>query len=284
MPPVNPATDQPAARPPLERRVRRIGCVRYLNARPLIEGLDDSDDPTVTFDVPSRLLLGLESGETDIASCPVIDYYRSSVPLEIVPVGAISSSGYTLTVRLCSRIPIDTISVIHADTDSHTSVVLLRVLMDQLYGLRPRLAAYHAPDRVSADDPPQAVLLIGDKVITQAPDEAVYPHQLDLGQTWSFLTGLPFVFAIWMARKGADLGDLPALLDARLHQNLERLGDIADRHAASHNWPRDLARHYLSQIMSYTVGPKELEAIRRFGAAAHSLGLIEQVRPLCLRR
>ena len=283
---VNPATPQADVPTRTPQKVQRIGCVSYLNARPLIEGLDATGSPAVEFGVPSKLLESLESGQTDIALCPVIDYYRAGEPLEIVPVGGISSIGYTLTVRLCSRIPVDKISVIHADTDSHTSVALVRVLMDRLYGLRPRVADYRTPDRPGSHDevdPPEAMLLIGDKVVAQAPDEIVYPHQLDLGQTWSFLTGLPFVFAVWMARKGADLGDLPEVLASRLRRNLDRLDEIADRHAPGRNWPKNLAREYLSRIMSYTIGTAELEAIDRFAVAAHSLGLIEQASPWRLR-
>ena len=253
----------------------------YLNARPLIEGLDDSQAAIVSRDVPSRLLDGLVSGETDIALCPVIDYYRADVPLDIVPVGGISSRGHTLTVRLCSRIPVNTISIIHVDSDSHTSAALLRVLMDQMYGLRPHLAEY---DAVNGHAPSEAVLLIGDKVITKAPDDQTYPHQLDLGEAWSFLTGLPFVFAVWMARRDADLGDLPGVLEAQLRRNLGQLDGIADRYAPGHNWPEDLAREYLGQIMSYSVGPAELEAIERFASAASRLGIIPQLRPLQLRK
>ena len=278
---MNPVTDQPAVQPEIVRKVRRIGCVSYLNARPLIEGIDDHGAAIVSRDVPSRLLHGLASGETDIALCPVIDYYRSDVPLDVVPVGGISSRGHTLTVRLCSRIPVNKISVIHVDSESHTSVALLRVLMDQMYGLRPRLAEY---DAIKRQTPAEAVLLIGDKVITRAPDDRTYPHQLDLGEAWSFLTGLPFVFAVWMARRDTDLGDLPTVLGAQLRLNLDQLDSIADRYARSHDWPEDLAREYLGQIMSYTVGPAELEAIERFAEAASSLGIIPPLRPLRLRQ
>ena len=279
---MHPLASQAAARTRSPRQVRRIGCVSYLNARPLIDGLDGRTDPVVNFDVPSRLLEELASGETDIALCPVIDYYRSPVPLDVVPVGGISSVGATLTVRLYSRVPIDQIGRIHVDRDSHTSVALLRVLMDQLHGRRPGLVEYDA--QRDAATPPEAMLLIGDKVIAAAPDADAYGHQLDLGEAWSTWTGLPFVFAIWMAPLGSDLGDLPAVLAARRERNATRLDAIADRYAAEHHWPGELARRYLSRIMRYAIGPAELEALSRFAAAAHALGLIDQLTPLRLRR
>ena len=284
---MNPASSAVPAPPRSVRKVRSIGCVSYLNAKPLIDGLEDQADPSVRFDVPSRLLDGLEADETDIALCPVIDYYRSQVPLEVVPVGGISSIGETLTVRLYSRIPIDRIRRVHVDRDSHTSVVLLRVLLDQMHSLRPELVEYDACRDAAehdVDSLPESMLLIGDKVIAAAPAAESYPHELDLGQGWYSLTGLPFVFAVWMARRGADLGDLPAVLDDRREQNLARIDAIADRHGPRHNWPRDLARRYLSRILSYTIGPTELEAIDRFAAAAHGLGLIDQRLPLHVRQ
>ena len=117
------------------KRVHRIGCVGYLNAKPLIEGLEGLADPVVRLDVPSALVADLERGEVDIALCPVIDYYRSGQPLVVVPVGCIASDGPTQTVRLFSQVPIDSITRVHADTDSHTSVALLRVLLDEMYGM-----------------------------------------------------------------------------------------------------------------------------------------------------
>lgn len=266
-------------------RVQRIGCVSYLNAKPLIEGLEGRPDPQVKFDVPSRLLDDLESGQVDIALCPVIDYFKSCQAMKIVPVGGIGSAGATLTVRLYSRVPIDQIDTVYADTDSHTSVVLLRVVLDQLHGLSPRLIDYHAREQVADHRPvdlPQTMLLIGDKVIADEPSRHTYPYQLDLGQAWFDMTGLPFVFAVWMARRDAQLRDLPDKLDRQRQINLAKLDQIADRYAPVHQWPADLARQYLGGYMQYNIGPEQLEAITRFGALAHQLGLIDHTQALVL--
>jgi chorismate dehydratase len=263
-----------------------VGCVSYLNARPLIDQLDDRDDLKVRFDVPSRLLDDLMQGSVDIALCPVIDYLRHPDELEIVPVGGIGSDGPTLTVRLYSRVPIEQVHTIYADTDSHSSVVLVRVIMREMFNVEPKLIDYHAREQVADNRPvtdPQAMLLIGDKVITAAPDESVSCHQLDLGEAWRKLHGLPFVFAVWMCRRGAKLGDLPRVLDEQRVANLKRINDIADRAAPVHHWPQDLAREYLGRIMRYTIGAKEIEAIERFGHSVHELGLINEPGPLRLR-
>lgn len=256
--------------------LHRVGCVSYLNAKPLIDGLDDEPGVTVCSDVPARLLDDLEQGQVDIALCPVIDFFTSDQPLLFVPVGAIGCEGPTLTVRLYSQVPIDQITTLHADTDSHTSVALAQVLLSKLFGIRPKMVDYHAREQVAEgriEQAPQAMLLIGDKVVTGSPLAVQYPHQLDLGEGWHELTGLPFVFAMWMTRQGVDLGDLPAKLEARLAANLPQRLLIAERYARQHGWPNELAEHYLIDVLRYPVGHLELEAVARFGRYAQELGL-----------
>jgi chorismate dehydratase len=265
------------------RRVQRIGCVGFLNAKPLIEGLEGLADPVVRLDVPSALLADLERGEVDIALCPVIDYFRSHVPLVVVPVGCITSDGPTQTVRLFSRIPIGSITRVHADTDSHTSVALLRVLFDALQNRSLDVVpfdALHEVTRGRRTPEHEAMLLIGDKVVTNAPPQETYPHQMDLGEAWKKLTGLPFVFAVWMARRGVDLNGLAEVLDRQRLLNAPRTDAIADRHAAGHGWEIDDARNYLGRVLNYAVGPLHLQAIERFAQMAARLGLIEHAGPL----
>ncbi len=276
--------DTPAITPP---GVKRIGCVGYLNAKPLIEGLEPGPDPVVRLDVPSALLADLSRGEVDIALCPVIDYYLSDQPLVVVPVGCIASAGPTLTVRLFSRVPIPSISQVHADSDSHTSVALLRVLLDELHRLRPEVVPFDARDRGAQDsavESPQAMLLIGDKVVHDAPSHDDYPYQMDLGEGWRDLTGLPFVFAVWMAKRDTELGGLPDVLDRQRQLNAQHIDAIADRHAKRHGWEISAARQYLGQVLSYRVGPEHLQAIERFAGYANGLGLIKTRRPLELWR
>ena len=280
-----PGTSKPTTRPTTGQRVQRIGCVGFLNSKPLIEGLEGLADPVVKLDVPSALQAELLDGDVDVALCPVIDYYRTDQPLVAVPVGCIASDGPTKTVCLFSRTPIDRITQIHADTDSHTSVALVRVLMEECYGKCPQIVPFDALHEAAETGRPsdhEAMLLIGDKVVTNAPPQTAYPYQLDLGETWKRLTGLPFVFAVWQARAGRDLGALPELLDAQRKRNAERTDAIADRHAQSHGWDRDDARQYLGKVLSYAVGPREIEAIERFAKLCAKHGLIDRDKPLHL--
>ena len=256
-----------------------LGCVSFLNARPLIDGLDNHPDLRVSYDVPSALLEDLLTGQVDLALCPVVDYQLADEPLQVVPVGGIGCDGPTLTVRLYSRVPIEQIRRIRSDADSHTSNVLMRVVLADLYGIRPEAAAASTP----ADDPSlDALLLIGDKVVTAAPSQERYPHELDLGEAWKSLTGLPFVFAVWMCRQNAELGTAPAILDEQRRINRGRIDEIVDAAAPRSRWPRDLARQYLGRFLRYNIGPRQLEAMQRFWQRAYDLGFLSTLRPLVL--
>src|SRR4051794_17373377 len=116
----------------------RIGSVSYLNAKPLIHGLENQKDLSLILDVPSRLLPGLRDKRFDIALLPVIDYQRLD-NLLIVPSGGIGCDGPTLTFRIFSRCPIEKIKTLACDTDSHTSVALARIILAQQYKIHPQL-------------------------------------------------------------------------------------------------------------------------------------------------
>lgn len=260
-----------------------IGCVSFLNARPLIDRLASRPDVNVRFAVPSALLSELERDAVGVALCPVIDYQMSRQPLVIVPVGGIGCFGPTLTVRLYSRVPIERITTVHADMDSHSSVALMRIVLRDAHGRSPRVIDYRAAGaNINERDDIEAALLIGDKVVTAAPHDETFSHQLDLGESWKRLTGLPFVFAVWMAKHDTALGDLPELLDAERRANAGRIDEITAAHAERVGWEPGLARHYLGGLLRYGIGERELEAMRRFWQRAHELGLTPHHRPLRL--
>src|SRR5688500_20210418 len=119
-----------------KRQALRVGSVSFLNAKPLIWGLEDAADVELHLDVPSRLLWGLERGQHDVALLPVIDYQRMD-GLCIVPSGGIGCDGGTLTVRVFSKRPVGEIRTLACDTDSDTSVALVWVLAGGLCGVRP---------------------------------------------------------------------------------------------------------------------------------------------------
>jgi chorismate dehydratase len=175
---------------------------------------------------------------------------------------------------------------VHADSDSHTSVVLCRVLLHALHGLTPEVVGFDARERVAvgsggaSEEWPETLLLIGDKVVTDSPPAVRYPYQLDLGEAWKALTGLPFVYAVWMCR-AADAGSarvrtIASVLDRQRRHNLMRMDWIIATQAAEHRWPADLAQRYLGRLLRYEVGPREREAAGVFLGMAADLGLVER--------
>lgn len=256
-----------------------VAAVSFLNARPLIEGLDEEASVRLITDVPSGLLKTLIEDRAVVALCPVIDFQLSSAELSIVPAGAIGSDGPTLTVRVFSRIPMAEVTRVHTDGDSHTSVALLAVVFKELFGRLPEVTALESSDVNGSAVPPTTVLLIGDKVVRNEPDPSLYPHQLDLGEAWRRMTGLPFIFACWMARADSDLGDLPEILSRYRDLNRDRVTEIAAAHAKASGWPEGLAAAYLGRILRYDIGSREIKGIELFWNRCHELGLLRELRP-----
>lgn len=266
----------------------RLAAVSYLNTTPLIHGLDAWRDASLVTAVPSRLADMVLQGDADLGLVSVADYARShtapSPGLLLVPCGMIGCDGPTLTVRVFSSVPPEQIRVIHTDTDSHTSAVLARVILAERFGVRPDHADFHAREHMGADHDawPETVLLIGDKVVTDSPPAVRYPYQIDLGQAWHELTGLPFVYAAWMCR--ADRADDPAvragaaLLDRQRRRNRARLDHIVTDEARRRGWPGDLARRYIGELLRFEVDGRARDAVGAFLSRASALGLLPDAR------
>jgi chorismate dehydratase len=272
----------PGDRTPLRPTPLRVGSVSFLNAKPLIHGLEHDSTIDLGLDVPSRLLDGLRDGRRfDVALLPVIDYQRMP-GLRLLTAGGICCDGPTLTVRIFSPVPIERIESLACDTDSHTSVALARILLAERYNVRPEFMDLHAAaadeGHTTAARANAARLLIGDKVVCEEPRDL--PYQLDLGEAWRHWTGLPFVFAAWMARPGIDLGDLPARLEQAKRTGLAHLDEIITRHARPRGWPVDVARRYLTEHLQFDITDRHLEAIRRFHRLASEHGIIGPPREL----
>jgi chorismate dehydratase len=251
--------------------IHSLGCVSFLNSKPLIDPVVSRPDCQIHFAVPSHLLALIQSREVSTALMSVVDYHAADVLL--LPAGMIGSDGPTLTVRIFSKVPANQIKLIHGDTDSHTSVILAQLITRERYGIAPPLVPLNGTR-------PETMLLIGDKVITAAPSDAEYPYQLDLGTEWKALTGLPFVFAMWMIRKDHADPALATLLADAQQRGAHMTEQLLDRHAAQHRWPRDLARRYFTDYLRYAVTPRARAGLALFFHMAADLGLLPTRRPL----
>ncbi len=281
----------------------RIGYVKYLNTLPLVHGLESWREVELHAAAPAKLV-GMLTGDPadggsggvpsiDIGLVSLIDAARAARELSLIPVGMIGCDGPTLTVRLFSGVPLERVTTVHADTDSHTSVALCRVLLANRFGVTPRIIDFDARERTlvgarspAPDDPagewPETLLMIGDKVVTDSPPAVRYPHQLDLGDAWKAWTGLPFVYATWMCRSEdwgkPEIVAAADLLDRQRLRNTLRLDWAVDRFAAEKGWPADLARMYLGSYLRYEVGPREREAVARFFSECAAIGAIDPQR------
>ncbi|MBT8483946.1 MAG: hypothetical protein KJO43_00095, partial [Phycisphaerae bacterium] len=262
----------------------RLGVVSFLNARPLIDGLETLADVSVRHSVPSRLIDQLLEDEVDVALCSSIDYQRSPEPLLALPAGLLGGDGATLTVRLFSQRPVGELESVYCDTDSHTSVALLRILLRERYDCDPAIVDYHVREHVAHHRPagePPAMLLIGDKVVTDAPDASRYPVQLDLGAEWASHTTLPFVYALWLVRATLDperIALAQAVLDRQRRRNRDRIDPIVYRHATK--WPAGVARSYLADHIAYDLTEDRHAGLELFYEKALAHGLIAARRPV----
>ena len=253
------------------QRKWKIGVVSYLNAKPLVEGLDAWEGAELIYDVPARLSGLLDRRAVDAALVPVIDLFERQDVWQIISDACIGSDGETLTVRIFSRSRPKDIRRLHVDGDSHTSVALARIIWQECYDRRLEVVSYQGTEAV---EDCEAVLLIGDKVVHHNLLE--YEIQTDLGSAWKSLTSLPFVFAVWVAPRDTE-GDLAAL-GCKLSEARDRGVASARRIAAEFGpglgWTVTLAETYLTRRLKFTLGPRQQLAMARFLELARRYDLV----------
>jgi chorismate dehydratase len=255
----------------------KIAAVSFINTVPLIAGLEKYQSLELFKAVPASLLTILKNRKADLALIPSIDYQLAKFDLRIIRAGAIGSLTHSLTVRIFSKKPIEQIKTLSCDTDSHTSVILSRIVLKDLYNVTPEIFRYTwSGGQINVDT--DAVLLIGDKVVSAFPGQSasVLPYQLDLVEAWHKLSGLGFVFAVWACRPGFKADEIKITLQRALSVNLKNIDTLARRYAPLHHWPVDIARTYLSKNMFYKLDRGQLDALKLFYSYAHKYGLISR--------
>ena len=253
----------------------RLGVVSFLNARPLVEGLDADSGLSLTYEVPALLPGLLESGGVDVALVPVIDIVRPHRRWKIVSDACIGCDGETLTVRIFSRVPPDEIQTLHVDGDSHTSVALATVVWEEMFGRRLRILPFDASANLGDCE---AVLLIGDKVVSRRLPEL--DIETDLGGAWKSLTGLPFVFAVWAAPQDYAVGELPRVFAEARDVGVARAADIARECASGLGWPVELAVRYLTQRLKFRLTPQHRAGLDLFLKMVQQQDLVPDMREL----
>jgi chorismate dehydratase len=252
----------------------RIGCVKYLNARPLIRSWPGEVD----LDHPSALCKRLANGELDVALVSSFEFLRNPI-YRIVDDVSISSDGPVYSVVVAHRGDISEIKEIELDPASQTGVNLLRCLLKEL-GLNPRfiravLGSTGYQPFVSGSLPgTKARLFIGDQAIRFRQEHSSEFQFWDLGEQWKNLIGLPFVYALWLVRPEVpDAKTIANRLRALRNENLTNLERLI---AAEEDFDSQFCSRYYRKHLRFSFGEKENKGLRTFADLCVKHGLLEK--------
>lgn len=246
----------------------RISAVSYINAKPFIYGLEHSGflkNYSLSLDIPSVCAEKLRSGQADICLAPVAILPELKEHF-IIPDFCIGANGPVQTVMLYSDVPLKNIRSIHLDHESRTSRLLVQILARHRWKISPAWI----PAKEGYEKKIQgtiAGLIIGDRNFSLG---GRYKYAYDLAEEWKSFTGLPFVFACWIATKKPDAQTL-----ADLHKALQFGVDSRDKilKGLSGQIDEKTIKNYLYNCISYTFDKQKEEAMTLFLKLAKEEGI-----------
>jgi len=243
----------------------RIGCVKYLNARPLIHGWPGE----VVFDHPSKLCEQLAEGTLEVALVSSFEFLRRPIYVLVDDV-CVSSRGPVYSVFLAHAGELGEIAEIEVDPASQTAVNLLRCLLAEA-GLNPKLVA-RTPLIQRAVTPRLAKFFIGDQAIRFRERSETALHFWDLGEEWEKLTHLPFVYALWLIRPEVAS---PKLIADRLRacrdNNLQDLDAVI---ASGKGFSPEFCAHYFRECLTYYFRQPERDGLAMFRKLCEKHGIL----------
>ena len=262
----------------------RLGAVSYLNARPLVWGLDRKPRFDLRYDVPSECARLLHDATIDVGLIPSIEYLRGPGPYALVPGPAVTSRGPVASVALYTRLDPRDIQSIAMDSSSRTSVALATVMVRRAFGAAPETVSM-PPDLDAMLARADAALIIGDIALFLNPQSAIDNQsairnpqsaiqKIDLGELWTQSTGLPFVYAFWAGWPDAVTpGDVEALQQAR-DEGVAHPDEVARAYYPDDPGRQAVAARYLRDNIRYVLGDEELEGLRTFYRYAAELDVV----------
>jgi predicted solute-binding protein len=268
--------DSPAdeARTPTALQAR-IGGVTYLNAWPVLFGLMLGREPAqLRMAYPSVLAERLVSRDCELALAPVATLALRS-GFELAPRICIGADGPVASVLIVSERPIEELDTLLLDTQSRTSVVLAQLIASQLR--KGRSIEVRAADHAIMEREVHGktgTVVIGDRAL-ELRDR--YPHVVDLGEAWKQWTGLPFVFAAWIAQRGVLDEEWVQMLERSLAHGLAARREIAHLWAAQHGGDPVFVQHYLTQHIRYHIDDTYRAGLSEFLARASAAKLLAPV-------
>lgn len=255
----------------------RLGAVSYLNTKPLVYGLDAHPDRfDVRFDVPAKCAELLHENKVDLGLIPAIEYLRGDYA--IVPDISIASHGEVATVAVFTRKPIDQVETLALDLSSRTSVALTRVLCAKRWKIAPKFTPAE-PDLEAMLQRADAALVIGDPAFDIDPAKRRVT-KIDLGAEWKALTGLPFVYAMWVGRPGAASPSQCRALQQARDRGIAQLPAIAKQVSGGDAGLEQRALAYLRDNLKFDLGAAEQAGLRKFHELAAEISVVPGLKPL----
>ncbi len=235
----------------------RFASAAYANQLPLAHFIPEVDSGArlLTVARPSDVLARLESGDADAVLLPVAELARRP-DLAMIDGLGVCAARRVRSVLLKCRVALRDVRTVEADPASVTSNALVRVLFRNHWRQAVRFVE---PGAVPA---PDAAVMIGDRALCAPPAPG---GDVDLAAAWHELTGLPFVFAVWVHRRGHPR----AAALARIAQAAERRGVaelplLAGLVARRLGLDEAACLDYLTTCIYFEAGGPELEAMRLF--------------------
>src|SRR4030067_159341 len=233
----------------------RIGVAPYMNAKPLIYGLNQmSEAVELVFEVPSLLPDMLNNGHIDVSLIPSIEYFRNG-GYAIIPGISLLSFGAVGRVKIFSKTPIRDIRTAALDKSSLTSCALTRIILHEKYHLSPRYTQWNGTYNISQVDA-DAALLIGDNAMRV---KANGYFTLDLGQAWFDHTGLPFVYAIWAVKKDSHVPGINNLLREAKEAGIQSVTTLAITESQRTQFTQEQCLRYLTRSIRHGLGDGEIK-------------------------
>ncbi|MBD0707186.1 MULTISPECIES: menaquinone biosynthetic enzyme MqnA/MqnD family protein [unclassified Streptomyces] len=262
------ATDDQRSRP-------RVGHIQFLNCLPLYWGLARTGtllDLELTKDTPEKLSERLVRGDLDIGPITLVEYLRNAGDLVALPDIAVGCDGPVMSCVIVSQRPLEELdgSRVALGSTSRTSVRLAQLLLAERYGVAPDYFTC-PPDLGLMMQEAEAAVLIGDAALRaslhDAPRLGLQVH--DLGQMWKDWTGLPFVFAVWAARKDylerepETVHEVHRAFLASRDLSLEEVAKVAEQAARWESFDAELLERYF-RTLDFRFGPEQLAGVREF--------------------
>lgn len=242
----------------IELKKIKIGAVSYLNTKPLLYGIKRSAALMkmieLAEDYPAKIAAMLVDGSIDVGLAPVAVIPRLK-EWHIVSDYCIGAEGNVASVCLFSEVPVNRIEKVLLDYQSRTSVNLCKVLLKHYWKIGPQIEEAKE-NYISEIKGTTAGVVIGDRALNQ---RKVSPYIYDLAGSWKAMTGLPFVFATWIANKKLP-ADFITLFNEANKLGLSHINEVIAENTYS---VYDLETYYTTNI-SYTLDEQKLKGMKQF--------------------